>query len=79
MQNNMREFSFPTVARLVREIQEEGIPRFNRTTFYRLVKKYGWPAPKRTAGKWRRFDEDPNSPFSLENYKRLIKKHYGIE
>jgi hypothetical protein len=73
-----RKFSFPTVIQLVEEVREEGVPRFSRSTFYRMVKRYGWPLPKRTAGKWRRFDTDPGSQYSLEHYKALIKKAYGL-
>ncbi len=69
-----REFSFITVSQIVREVQEEGVPRFSRSTFYRMIKKYGWPVPASTAGKWRRFDvEDANY------YKDLIKKAYGVK
>lgn len=70
----MREFSFITVAQIVREIREEGVPRFSRSTFYRMLKKYNWPVPNRTAGKWRRFDRE-----SATNYKKLIKEAYGLK
>lgn len=73
-----RKFSFPTVQQLVDELREEGIPRFSRSTFYRMVIRYGWPMPKRTAGKWRRFEEDPKKVGSLEFYKNLVKKAYGV-
>lgn len=69
----MREFSFITVAQIVREIREEGVPRFSRSTFYRMIKKYGWPMPPRTAGNWRRFDRE-----AADYYKDLVKKAYGL-
>lgn len=68
-----RQFSFNTVSDIVREVREDGVPRFSRSTFYRMVKRYGWPIPVRTAGGWRRF-----TPEQVEYYKSLIKKAYGV-
>lgn len=59
---------------IVREVREEGVPRFSRTTFYRMVKKYNWPLPSRTGSNWRRFTRE-----EAEQYKSLIKKAYGMQ
>lgn len=69
----MREFSFITVSQIIREVQDEGVSRFSRSTFYRMIKKGILPVPPRTAGEWRRFDRE-----SAEKYKALIKKAYGL-
>jgi excisionase family DNA binding protein len=69
----MREFSFLTVSQIVREVQEEGVPRFSRSTFYRMIKRGILPVPARTAGAWRRFSRE-----EVEKYKKLIKKAYGL-
>lgn len=80
----MREFSFITVTQLVREVKMEGLPRFSRTTFYRLVKKEKWPVPAKTGGGWRSFGlknpqtEADKRAVSLSYYKALIKKHYNM-
>lgn len=69
----MREFSFITVAQIVREVRDEGVPRFSRSTFYRLIKRQNWPMPVRTSGNWRRFTRK-----EADQYKELIKKSYGL-
>jgi len=74
-----RQFSFPTVTDLVEEVKKSGVPRFSRTTFYRLVRDKAWVLPKRTQGGWRRFSEDPKEIGSIAYYVHLIRLHYGLD
>jgi predicted DNA-binding transcriptional regulator AlpA len=77
----MRTFSQITLMQIIREVQEEGVPKFSRSQFYRWAKRDNWPMPPRTGGHWRAFGNDfidPNHEIA-NYYKILIKKANGFD
>ena len=70
----MRTLPYITVGRILAELAEEGFT-LTRVTFYRLERRLGFPAGKRTHGKiqWRVYTREQANAV-----KAAIKKEYNF-
>lgn len=82
----MRKFPYITVGKVLKELNKEieklfievnpdakDIPQVTRVTFYRLEKRLGLPAGKKTSGGWRVY-----TPKQKEKIKQRIKEEYNL-
>lgn len=73
----MREFSYITVGRILRELRnpqdaEERPLKISRSTFYNLERE-GFFESVRTSGGWRRYSETEANAI-----KRIIRENFGV-
>lgn len=69
----IRKFDFRTVGNILERLRAEGLPSFQRVTFYRMERKFKFPQWDKEPGEWRR--------YSLKEFNfiiNFIKEKYKI-
>jgi predicted DNA-binding transcriptional regulator AlpA len=69
----MRKFSYITVGQILEQLKTEGLG-ISRITFYKLEKEGLFPNPRKTAGKWRVYDQ-----IDADIIMQVIKDNYGMK
>ena len=70
----MRQFDYITVGKILDELKEEGLPKLQRVTFYRLEKRHKFPQWDKEPNEWRRYTRS-----EADEIKQQIKEKYKVE